>query len=406
MSSITTPTPSRRRTKIFLLLASACLSLAVAEAALRVAGVSYPNFYQPDARRGWALYPGAEGWWRKEGLAYVRINSAGQRDDFEHPLTKAAGTLRIAVVGDSCVESLQVPLAQTFWKRLEGELGPSAARAGRRVEVLDFGVSGYGTAQELLTLRDEVWKYAPDLVLLAFYTGNDVRNNYRPLEQDPARPYFELDGDRLRLDDSFLSSSGYRLRRSAPARLLYAVFNHSRLLELAKQGKSRLDDQVGAMKARRVETGEALQELGLDNAVYSPPAETNWREAWRVTEAILLAMRDEAAAHHVPWGVVTLSTGIQVHPDPAVRTAFMRRLGVDTLFYPDVRISAFGAAHGFPVLNLAQPLRRLAERRRIFLHGFPNTAPGEGHWNSAGHRAAAALIAAWLCRPGAVALPA
>ncbi|HVT18767.1 MAG TPA: hypothetical protein VHQ90_21610 [Thermoanaerobaculia bacterium] len=53
-------------------------------------------------------------------------------------------------------------------------------------------MAGYGTAQELLTLRHEVWRYAPDLVLLAFYTGNDVRNNERRLEQDPSRPYFIL----------------------------------------------------------------------------------------------------------------------------------------------------------------------------------------------------------------------
>ena len=30
-------------------------------------------------------------------------------------------------------------------------------------------------------------KYDPDLILLAFYSGNDVRNNWRPLELDPAR---------------------------------------------------------------------------------------------------------------------------------------------------------------------------------------------------------------------------
>ena len=33
----------------------------------------------------------------------------------------------------------------------------------------------------------------------------------------------------------------------------------------------------------------------------------------------------------------------------------------------------------------------------VYLHGFPNTPPGEGHWNARGHAAAARLVAGWLC---------
>ncbi|HVT59906.1 MAG TPA: SGNH/GDSL hydrolase family protein [Thermoanaerobaculia bacterium] len=393
------PRPRARLAKLGLALAATAAALLVGEAALRIAGVSYPNFYRPDVRRGWALEPGAEGWWRKEGEAYVRINSGGLRDD-EHPLRKAPRTLRIAVLGDSCTEALQVPVEQTFWKLLERELGhgPALAALGApAVETLNFGVAGYGTAQELQTQRYEVWKYQPDFVLLAFYTGNDVRNNDRQLEQDPSRPYFvQGRGGGLELDDSFRRTLGYRLRLTAPVRLLYAVFNRVRLLQLAKQGKSTLDGWVGAAKARSKENGEALQELGLDNAVYVPPRGGDWDRAWRVTEAMILAMRDDAAAHRAGFGVVTLSNGIQVHPDPEVRRAFMRRLGLATLFFPDQRIAALGRASGIPVLNLAPPLQELASRQHLFLHGFANTRPGEGHWNARGHAAAAPLVAAWL----------
>ena len=37
-----------------------------------------------------------------------------------------------------------------------------------------MGVSGYGTTQELVTLREKVWRYSPDMVLLAVTTNNDV----------------------------------------------------------------------------------------------------------------------------------------------------------------------------------------------------------------------------------------
>jgi hypothetical protein len=335
--------PPTRRARLLALLISTLLALLVAEVALRIAGVSYPNFYEPDPRRGWALQPGAEGWWIKEGRAWVQVSSQGMRDE-EHAVPKPAGVVRVAVLGDSCVEALQVPQEQTFWELLEKELAASCpAVQGRTVEALDFGVSGYGTAQELLTLKDHVWQYQPDLVLLAFYTGNDVRNNWRPLELDDARPYFvpRPDGS-LAFDGSFRSTGGYRLRRTPPARLLYSVFNHVRLLQLAKQAKSALDGWVGAWKASKVEAGTAVHELGLDNAVYSPPSSPDWQGAWTATEAMLAAARNEAAAHRTPFGVVTLTTGMQVHPDPAARLAFMKKLGIDTLSYPDERIAAFG----------------------------------------------------------------
>lgn len=387
-----------RRTRLLALFVSTALALLVAEAALRIAGVSYPNFYGPDPDRGWALRPGAHGRWRKEGDAEVRINRDGLRDE-EHPAAKPAGELRIAILGDSCVESLQVPAEKTFWSLLEKELASCPAVSGRRVEALDFGVSGYGTAQELLTLRHRVWKYQPDLVLLAFYSGNDVRNNWRPLELDPARPYLipRPDGS-LALDDSFRQTEGYRLRQTAAGRLVYWAFDHSRVMQLGKQAKSAADGWIGAWKASRVKARPAGPELGLDDAVYEPPADPEWKGAWAATEAILSATRDEAAAHQTPFAVVSLTTPMQVHPDPKVRKAFLKELGTGTLFYPDERLAAFGRREGIPVLALAPALQRLAGREQVFLHGFANTAPGEGHWNERGHAAAAGEMAGWVCR--------
>ena len=70
--------------------------------------------------------------------------------------------------------------------------------------MINFGVSGYGTAQELLTLRHYVWDYSPDIVLMAFLPGNDVRNNSKELEPEKLRPFFRLRDGELELDRSFL----------------------------------------------------------------------------------------------------------------------------------------------------------------------------------------------------------
>ncbi|MGH9361926.1 MAG: SGNH/GDSL hydrolase family protein, partial [Thermoanaerobaculia bacterium] len=104
----------RRLLARFALTAAATLfALAALELALRLAGYSHPNFYRPEPVRGWGLRPGAAGRWRQEGDAPVRINRDGLRDE-EHPVAKPPGELRIALLGDSMVEALQVPRDRTF----------------------------------------------------------------------------------------------------------------------------------------------------------------------------------------------------------------------------------------------------------------------------------------------------
>ncbi|PWT94005.1 MAG: hypothetical protein C5B55_03415 [Blastocatellia bacterium] len=162
--------------------------LFVAEISLRLADYPFPKFYQLDVSRGYALRPGVEGWYRKEGISYVRINSDDLRD-VEHSKTKPPNTLRIAVVGDSYAEALQVGQQNSFWALLEERL-TSCVGEDLKVEVINFGVSGYGTAQELLTIRERVWSYSPDLVILAFTTGNDISDNVRELKRAADIPYF------------------------------------------------------------------------------------------------------------------------------------------------------------------------------------------------------------------------
>jgi lysophospholipase L1-like esterase len=395
-------------------------------------GYSYPIFYVTDAERGWALQPNIEGWYRKEGEAYVRINSDGLRD-IEHTKAKPEGTLRIAVVGDSYAEALQVSLEETFWKILERRLQESCpACAGKRVEVVNFGVSGYGTAQELLTLQRHVRAYSPDIVLLAFTTSNDISDNSRLLKKTDDIPYFIYRDGQLVLDDSFRDSASYRLRVSPVGRLAVWLRGSSRVVQLfhqahaafqtymrsrkmkadveAKAAREKLSDAArpkppdpfvaarydAAQPAAR-ERAVKTEELGVDNAVYLESDDPAWNEAWRVTEKLVALMRDEAEGQGARFFVVTLSNGIQVYPDAAARQAFMERLGVRDIFYPDRRIAALGERERIKVFTLAPALQLYAERNRAFLHGFGRDT-GNGHWNALGHRVAGELLAEQLCR--------
>lgn len=111
---------------------------------------------------------------RQEFSTQVRISSQGLRDrEFER--VKPSNVTRIAIVGDSFVFGFGVEEKDTFSKILERKLNLGGAAS---YEVMNFGISGYGTEQELLLIKNEVLAYDPDIVVLSFYP-NDVDDNMR-----------------------------------------------------------------------------------------------------------------------------------------------------------------------------------------------------------------------------------
>ncbi|HEV2802072.1 MAG TPA: SGNH/GDSL hydrolase family protein [Pyrinomonadaceae bacterium] len=409
-----------RLAKLALLLVAVLFALLVAEIALRLVGYTYPVFYTSDTVRGYALQPGLSGWYRKEGEAYIRINSEGLRDR-EHTKQKPANTLRVALLGDSYSEALQVSLEDTFWIILEERLQNCPAfNEGKRVEVINFGVSGYGTAQELLTLREKVWDYAPDVVLLAMTTNNDITDNLRTFKKAEEIPYFVYRNGQLTLDDSFRDSRTFRLRHSTLNRAGRWIRTRLRVIQAFHQGHYAFKNYLSSLRAPTASPapaqGEAnapqtnappppngnapaaaiADEVGIDNLIYREPDDDSWREAWRVTEGLLRLMRDEVRGRGAQFVVVTLSNGVQVHPRPEARAAFLRRVGASDIFYPDARLRTLGEREGFPVLNLAPALQQYAEERQVFLHGFGRDL-GNGHWNAEGHRVAGELLAERIC---------
>jgi hypothetical protein len=406
--------PKARRflPKLTLVLFGLLLGAIIAEAGLRAAGYSYPGFYMPDDARGHALVPGAEGWYRKEGEAYVRINSDGLRDR-EHVRTKPENTVRIAVLGDSHAEALQVAVEHAFWATMEQKLQSCESFTGKQIEALNFGVSGYGTAQELITLREKVWDYDPDIVLLTLTTNNDISDNSRALKKTDEAPYFVYREGKLRLDDSFRTSRAFQLRKSKISRLGRWIKDHSRLLQAVNQAHHGFKVLLASWKSQRetshtpalrpgAEKSDLVarsEELGADNLVYLKPANSVWEDAWRVTEGLIVAMRDEVGSGRAKFVVVTLSNGPQVLPDPDARRVYMQRFGIDDLFYPDNRIRELCLRENIPVITLAPDLQAYAEKNRVFLHGFGSDI-GNGHWNAAGHARAGELIAQKLCQDG------
>ncbi|GFO71481.1 hypothetical protein BJAS_P1025 [Bathymodiolus japonicus methanotrophic gill symbiont] len=174
-----------------LLFFSVLVALLLAEASLALVGYSSHSFHQSDSLLGSSLRANAEGVWKQEGNAVVKINSDGLRD-VEHALEKPQDVFRIAVLGDSYMEAFQVDFERSFPRLLQQNLQHKGTLAGKKIEVINFGCAGYGTARELIMLQQHVWKYKPDLVLLAFLTANDVRDNSKALNKVEYIPYLKF----------------------------------------------------------------------------------------------------------------------------------------------------------------------------------------------------------------------
>ena len=110
---------------------------------------------------------------RTEALGIAAINSDGLCD-VEHFSQKADGTQRIALLGDSITEALQVPLDKRFARVLEQKLN---AGLKTKFEIINFGVGGFGTGQEYLQYVRDVRRYKPDQVILMYHQGDETENS-------------------------------------------------------------------------------------------------------------------------------------------------------------------------------------------------------------------------------------
>ena len=385
-----------------LTLGGLLMGVIIGEVGLRVASIegfqkigdfvdSAPTgFHTSDRDLGWKLKPGASGEWKGEGESFVRVNSEGLRDR-EHTKAKPPNTLRVAVLGDSFTEAIHVPVEQTFWSKLERKLGNCDAVKGRKnVEVLNFGVQGYGTAQQLIMLRKKVWDYNPDIVVLAFYIGNDVINNSPKLEYDRYRPFFVYDASgKLVPDMAFRNLAPIDRNERAVSfvdRLPGWIVNNSRILQVAKKAdldikKRQLSKDFTALSAKNLQQ----------------PEDAAWREAWRVTEGLIVTMRNEVVQKKADFLVVTIGDPIQVGRDVKIRKDFTTHNNIQDLFYPNRRLEKLGAREGFRVLNLAEQFQGYTEKYQVCAHGFENSVPCGGHWNELGHRLASIMINQNLC---------
>jgi hypothetical protein len=209
----------------------------------------------------------------------VRTNQWGFRDR-DRALAKPAGVFRIAVIGDSMVEAVQVRPEQVFNIQMEQMLRD---KGQNNVEVLAFGIGGIGTTQELLLYNRYVRQFHPDLVLVMF-SDNDVMNNSAKLQNAYYDvhtwycPYYNLG------PHGSLVFQPTQPMHFHPLRMW--IESHSLLMHYLERLWFDVDYGWGTWRG-----------VPLVLGVFSDdPLDKDWQDAWSVTEKVMVKMKQAVDA--------------------------------------------------------------------------------------------------------------
>jgi hypothetical protein len=370
---------------LLLLLGTFLCCILVLEVGLRLLFPQPMTRARVDPDLGWFHAAKAQfTYTRQEFSTSVGYNSFGLRDS-EHPLQKPPGVFRIAILGDSYVEGLQVPLDSVFSKVLERTLRDR----GYDCETLNFGVSGYGPDQELVLLKKYALQFDPDLVILSF-SKNDVGNvlisqicSLNPEGGLEITPVEAPLGSRMR---AWLWGNSH----------LFVLLN-VRLPRLATLGMHK----KVIRKAYDLGVNQGWRDIlnshqDLDNRLvplYAKEEDPRLAPAKRLTEAILLEIYEQCRQREVGFLLLINSGRFQLRPREWQRR--LSRVGLDPEPYdPDAVdnwLLEFAAGESFAALNCAPHFRQLKAETGIKLHWDI-----DGHWNNNGHREAAKLTADFL----------
>lgn len=222
------------------------------------------------------------------------ISSGGARGRREYTATIPDGVTRVLTFGDSFTYCAEVPDVDAWQHQLEVRR--------RDMEVLNFGVGGYGTDQALLRFRRVAPNFDAHAILIGINVENIARNvnRYRPVYHPRTgsavcKPRFLLVNGELELLPSPFETRGALVNAVADGSVLEAIREHEYWFEapslLDNSGFGRLLRTWSAYSRRQPDV------LWGDES----------GEPFRVTLAILEAFAAEANAKEPRFVGVVIS---------------------------------------------------------------------------------------------------
>jgi hypothetical protein len=354
--------PAKALLSGLVLAVALAAGVVLAEVGLRVVSPQPLGVWHHD-RAGLALHwPGLTTHLPQFGQT-VSFNSGGMRDR-EHARVKPPGVFRILVLGDSFMEALQVPFEQSFPSLLEREL---ARATGRRVEVVNASVSGWGTDDELQYLTTYGLDWNADLVLVAVTLHNDISDNLRE------RFHTIQDGALVRKPGADAGFWQYKI-----VELKGYLATHSHAFQLLSRARWS--------REMRREAGQLGSHVAT---LFNPATDPSIGRGMALTEMLLARMQTLTSARGTRLMLVLLPLALQLSDErfgELARTATGSSTGLD-VGKPQRLVMGVADRTRIPAIDLFAGFRAwtLQGGASLFLER-------DGHWNERGHHLAVEIV--------------
>ncbi len=379
----------------FLLVCSVVLVLLMLELALALFWPHKVTFHpyqaehcQYDEFLGWVNKPDLDGFVKvSDRIAFHRRhNSKGMRSLRETGYEKLAGVKRVLVLGDSFTWGFGVDDQQVLTHLLQ-------QKTGSGIEILNGSVVGYGTDQEFLWLEREGLRYLPDLVVLAFYVGNDYEEVSQSLSYGYPKPYFDIDEQGLLLGNVPVPDTR-ETRRKGFDKPSSMFGRFKKFLRYNTHTYPFLAGRLNSIPRLRhfiLKTG--IGEEFSRNLPGVPYRRVAPEKVKPIVEALIRSIRDIAASRGAQLLLMPIPA-IEENPNKAI--GYRGQVDWNEAFADNEKennyLKSFARANGIQFLDLLQIIRA-QHRKGLALY---NINPDDHHWNSEGHRVAAEALYDWI----------
>lgn len=306
----------------------------------------------------------------------LRFNDVGFRGPTRER-AKPPGACRVAVVGDSQIAAIATDEEDTLVRRLEE--GLQTARPDLRWEVLNFGVSGSSTGQELVLYRELIADFEPDLVVAAYFEGNDLIDNSDRLSWN-SRIYMDLDPDGRLFQKPYSAS---RARSSS------WLNRNSRFYVFQKELVNRTMHEVLDEPGLNVRGG------GIGQTFRTDP-DPDLDHAWQLTEELIRTFDEEVRSAGSDFLLLYIPAAESV--DPAVWNSYYGEdAGERVASHARRKVGDIVQRNEIDAIFLTETFEERLRRGEgpFFFHG-------RGHVNERGQELAAREIVEALSSTGAL----
>ncbi|NNE62589.1 MAG: hypothetical protein HKN34_00775 [Gammaproteobacteria bacterium] len=296
-------------------------------------------------------------------------NSHGFRD-MEYEMPKAPGACRALVVGDSFSVGFGVKQENVYSQILEQSLNSDSAKTGsRQWEIINASVPAYDPYMYVEAARKYVPEFSVDMVIVGFYIGNDFISTG--------------EDDRMIIENGYLVSWDRSLPNAAPgAGRGQSVGNYFRSFRVFLAFNSHLYVLLRNV-ANRYRWNFTIRNQKYKLGLYRTESAS---DRFGAVETHIEKLKGIVDFHDTSLLFIIIPQRKQVYDDIWSAAVTGSGLAPEEFAYdaPNRRLIRILERHDIRYIDLLPVMHNRQNEEFYF--------PRDGHWNSAGHSAAAGVI--------------